>query len=243
MRIITRAEWGANDPTDPFIRMRTPSPRVYIHHTGTDQHGAAGMRAIQRFHQDVRGWKDIAYNFVIDSNGDVFEGRGAGIIGGATEGQNSTSHAVCLMGNFNVVSVTSAARRSLVDLLRDGAAYSWWRVDLLGHQQAPGANTSCPGTDLFRDLPFIELAARAPSVPVPPPIPIPTLIQEDDMFTYATGGKPTMFCSGGRSVGLNEATDLAEIRDKAADADVPCPHFALDAETYAAFKAAFPSSG
>lgn len=55
-----------------------------------------------------------------------------------------------------------------------------------------------------------------------------------DMFLYTSAGKPVFFCHAGRSVGLNEASDVPTF----AEADVPT--FKLDDDTYAKFRARFP---
>lgn len=149
---VPRAQWGARAPRGTFVRMPVPSPRLWIHHTGTEQHGATAMRAIQRYHQDTRGWKDIAYNFLIDDNGTIYEGRGAAIVGGATANDNSGSHAICLLGNFENRAPTAAAFRSLVDLARHGRGARWWVPTCGGHRDAPGASTACPGRQLYSRL-------------------------------------------------------------------------------------------
>ena len=56
-------------------------------HTDTrngDPDPAATVRAIYRYHAVDRGWGDIGYNYVVDVNGNIFEGRvgGANVIGG-----------------------------------------------------------------------------------------------------------------------------------------------------------------
>ena len=33
------------------------------------------MRAIQRHHQDGRGWSDIGYHFIVDGGGHIYQGR------------------------------------------------------------------------------------------------------------------------------------------------------------------------
>uniref|UniRef100_A0A6P7GXY5 Peptidoglycan-recognition protein SC2-like n=1 Tax=Diabrotica virgifera virgifera TaxID=50390 RepID=A0A6P7GXY5_DIAVI len=47
------------------------------------------VRLIQTFHIESRKWKDIAYNFVIGSDGLAYEGRGWGVIGSHTRNYNS----------------------------------------------------------------------------------------------------------------------------------------------------------
>ena len=160
---VPRAQWGARAPTAGFVRMTLPSPRVWIHHTGTEQHGGAAVREIQRYHQVTKGWKDIAYNFLIDDDGTIYEGRGAGIAGGATAGDNSRSHAICLMGNFETRQPTQASFRTLVDLARHGQRVGWWVPTCGGHRDAPGASTACPGRHLYARLPELRKEIAHPT--------------------------------------------------------------------------------
>lgn len=94
--IITREEWGA-DESLRLLKDGTelwPSeyadPEVFIvHHTaGTDggEDPSATIRAIYFWHTVVLGWGDIGYNYLIDPNGNVYEGRdgGDGVIGAHT---------------------------------------------------------------------------------------------------------------------------------------------------------------
>lgn len=150
-RIISRAAWGAR-PARSRRSIATPTPRVWVHHTAGSERGAAGVRSIQRFHQDVRGWSDIAYSFLVDDDGTIYEGRGVGIAGGHTKGDNSTSHAICLMGNFEDEQPTGAALAAAADLYAHGIASGWWADRLGGHRDAPGASTACPGRHLYGQL-------------------------------------------------------------------------------------------
>jgi hypothetical protein len=79
--LITREEWGA----EPFIG--TPSPLanpsydyMTFHHAAgysatTLAEGIAQVKAIQDLHQEVRGWSDIGYQFLIDRGGRLYQGR------------------------------------------------------------------------------------------------------------------------------------------------------------------------
>jgi hypothetical protein len=195
---VSRAEWGARPPTSAFSRMATPTPRLWVHHTGTEQHGAAALRAIQRYHQDTRGWKDIAYNFLVDDDGTIYEGRGAGIAGGATAGDNTLSHAVCLLGNFETRSATPAAFRTLVDLARHGRSARWWVPTCGGHRDAPGASTACPGRYLYARLADVR---REIDRPAPEPLPEELLVQS------AVSGA-VLLLSGGVTFLVGSTTDL-----------------------------------
>jgi hypothetical protein len=140
--IITRAEWGADESkrtgTPEFATLR----RAIVHHTDTandDPNPAATVRAIYVFHTDVRGWNDIGYNFLVDAQGRVYEGRyardyapgevhngesfaGKGVIGAHAEGANTGSVGVSLLGTFSSVSPTQAAVNGLQAVLS-------WKAD------------------------------------------------------------------------------------------------------------------
>jgi hypothetical protein len=121
--VITRAQWGA----DESIRQGTPEfapiTKLIVHHTDTsngDSDPAATVRAIYVFHVQVRGWNDIGYNFLVDAQGRVYEGRyardylpgethngesvqGDGVIGAHAIGANTGSVGVALLGTFDSV--------------------------------------------------------------------------------------------------------------------------------------------
>jgi len=161
LTIVTRAEWGARPPAG-VSRFSLPSAKVYIHHTAGSERGAAGMRRIQADHmrpeaQGGRGFRDIAYSFVIDGDdGVIYEGRGAGVRGGHVLGAENNHHGVCVMGNFEHETLTDAARRSLAGLLRHGRDRGWWQTTVVGHRDAPGASTACPGRHLYARLPDLR---------------------------------------------------------------------------------------
>jgi hypothetical protein len=99
---------------------------------------------------DVRGWSDIAYSYLIDRESfEAYEGRGAGILGGHTFGRNAVSHAICVMGNFDVVPVPDELVTAIADLVRHGHQQGWWPSMLTGgHRDV--RPTSCPGNNLYR---------------------------------------------------------------------------------------------
>ncbi|MFP3915337.1 MAG: N-acetylmuramoyl-L-alanine amidase [Actinomycetota bacterium] len=83
--------------------------------------GCPVPRAIRSFHIGQKGWPDIAYNFLIDRHGGVWEGR-AGSLGGPvrgdpTGGNRGCSQAGVLIGDFTAQPPTEEAQRSLVRTL------------------------------------------------------------------------------------------------------------------------------
>jgi hypothetical protein len=150
--IHPRSTWKARTPRRRFL-MHLPSPRVWVHHsagaslTGAKNEWWASLRQIQRFHMDDRGWDDIAYSFLI-GGGEIFEGRGAGVVGGHTSGNNSSSHGICLLGNYEFMHPTDADLAALARLLAHGRRQGWWGELTGDHSQAPGARTACAGKNL-----------------------------------------------------------------------------------------------
>lgn len=86
IKIISREEWGANEDYR-FWQPQYAEPKAFVlHHTaggdGADN-PAATIRGIYYWHAVVLGWGDIGYNYLIDTQGNIYEGRygGDGVIG------------------------------------------------------------------------------------------------------------------------------------------------------------------
>ena len=139
-RIITRAQWGADES------MRCGPPRyddgvraVIVHHTAgsndyAPQDSAGLVQAAYAYHTLTLGWCDIAYNALVDKYGQVFEGRAGGmdrpVEGGHTGGFNRNTWAVAMIGNFDVVPPTPIQLRTTGRLI--GWRLSMDRVDPWG---------------------------------------------------------------------------------------------------------------
>ena len=125
-------------------------------------HSASATGCASDFHQAhlQRGWDELGYHFVI--------GNGTGSADGQVEvgsrwykqkhgahcktaGNYHNEHGIgiCLVGNFDRSYPTPRQMASLKKLLRFLMAkrgISWNRV--IGHREAPGASTRCPGAHL-----------------------------------------------------------------------------------------------
>lgn len=162
---------------------------------------------------DSRGWADIAYSFLIGDDGTIFEGRGFGVVGGHTAGDNSTSHALCLLGNFQGRRPTAAALDSLVWLAKHGRDRGFWIPTLGGHRDAPGASTACPGNHLYALLPELRSRVNGSSAPEPSsPKPEPKELPE--MLIVTNGRGHGLLLSGNVAYTLKSNSDLKAIRDK-----------------------------
>jgi N-acetylmuramoyl-L-alanine amidase len=143
--VITRAQWGAdeslrfNGPTEKGTRTFYPTQKLIVHHTVTaneDPDPAATIRAIYYDHVVNRGFLDIAYNFLLDAQGNLYKGRysgpqntmaqdtvtgenalGHGVTGAHTGGYNSGTMGVAILGNYVSTPIPEAPRRTLVQHL------------------------------------------------------------------------------------------------------------------------------
>ena len=91
------------------------------------------------------GWGSIGYNWLIEPNGDLKEGRPQDKPGAHCYGRNHDSLGICLAGNFSVEYPTEKQELSLSILLNTlTKQYSDAKV---GHHR-DFRNTQCPGNNL-----------------------------------------------------------------------------------------------
>jgi hypothetical protein len=107
-----RTAWNARSPKVAMTYASKLSMAV-VHHTVSRNGYSAGevpgiLLAIQRYHMDVNSWNDIAYNFIIDRFGRVWEARAGGVrklaIGGHAAGFNTGTTGICALGDYHYVS-------------------------------------------------------------------------------------------------------------------------------------------
>ena len=182
--LIPRSEWNASPFVGTPVPLAQPSyTRMTFHHAAgfsafSYEEGKAQVKAIQDFHQNVRGWSDIGYQFVFDQQGRLYQGRpfldnrvnlnSAPVLaqGAHVGGANTGNIGVSLLGCYhppesaNCVDVASPA---LIDSVVTLYAYlsEQYRVDaanLLGHRDQSA--TACPGDNNYVLLPEIRNRIR-----------------------------------------------------------------------------------
>jgi len=154
LNIIYRAEWGAAAPNGDFI---THTPQKFtLHHTEahypeTKEAAVKEMKFIQNYHQEGRGWVDIAYHFLIDPLGNIYEGRPVGVVGAHVANKNTNNVGISIMGCYHPPTnnvFTKATRNSLVKLGKYiKNTYKIPSKYFYGHRDL-GA-TDCPGDNLY----------------------------------------------------------------------------------------------
>lgn len=109
-QFYSRSEWGARPPRSVVRVDQSQRRYAFLHHSTGDELSTrrdslpeikAWVREIQRYHMDQKGWSDIAYSFLVDRFGNVYEGRGWEASGGHTTGYNTTGHGICFLGDGN----------------------------------------------------------------------------------------------------------------------------------------------
>ncbi|CAG5947803.1 unnamed protein product [Menidia menidia] len=160
-QIIPRCQWGAKAYKGTPVPLSLPLQFLYVHHTYEPSlpclsfaKCSSDMRAMQRFHQDDRGWSDIGYSFVVGSDGYIYEGRGWNQLGTHTRRHNDVGYGVSVIGNYT----TSLPYRYAMDLLRiqlvrcavnrGGLAENF---TIQWHRQVVNY-TTCPGDAFFSEI-------------------------------------------------------------------------------------------
>ncbi len=217
VRIISRAEWGANEsirvykgneiipPTvrvdsgymDKFsdelqiVKKITTNEKgelltwpveypervtkIIVHHTASTANlndPKQAIRDIYQWHAIGRGWGDIGYNYIIDTSGNIYEGRYGGekVIGAHAGKSNTGAIGISVMGNYETGDVSDASLVALARLISektkihniDSTGRSLFRGgvtnNILGHRDV--MSTTCPGKNLYDKLPLVAQLAK-----------------------------------------------------------------------------------
>jgi len=122
---------------------------IIIHCSATSEKQDIGAAEIKKWHL-ARGWKDIGYHHIIRRNGVIEAGRSEAITGAHTEGHNSNSIGVCLVGGIDrtgkaVSNFTPVQWASLINLIRTLKS-KYPNATIHGHREY--ANKDCPSFDV-----------------------------------------------------------------------------------------------
>ncbi len=170
-----RADWGARPPTNPF----SPDPlpwRVTLHHTdGRRTASLAESKAealfIQGFHQNGRGWSDVGYHYLVDSVGNILEGRPLGTLGAHTLSNNEGNVGIVLLGSYHAPRDDKPTAAQLAAVASIGrflvARFGIDPHSLKGHRDYK--MTDCPGDRAYPKLPELRNAFGTPPVATPAP--------------------------------------------------------------------------
>lgn len=163
--VVERESWCPDGkcPLNPNPTATTVTHLIVHHSAGTNVSNdwASVVRSIWNFHVVGNGWSDVGYNYLVDPNGVIYEGRGNDVLGAHFCGNNTGTMGTCMLGDFTEITPTDTAMASLAKLLAwkacenslftTGTTFHSSSAKFLptisGHRD--GCATSCPGNAFY----------------------------------------------------------------------------------------------
>lgn len=175
IKMIRREAWGALPPnldapgerglfdpvTNPSGWLVYSEPladllnTVVIHHSALDL--SYGPLKVQKLHLEQKGYADVGYHYLIDSQGQVYEGRKINVRGAHTGGYNTGTVGIVLLGNFELAAPPDLQIHSAKKLVRF-LIMQYGITHLAGHRDFQPDETVCPGAYLEQLLPGLAEA-------------------------------------------------------------------------------------
>ncbi len=155
--IVPRTDWTVHGPNLAQMRRMNGVERITVHHTAwmmnTDawQPTAGELEHVREFHSGHgtkdRGWADIAYHFVVDRAGRVWQARPLAYQGAHVKGHNEHNLGIVLLGNFDQQSPAAAQLIALSNfMVYVRGLYGVPLVEVHTHGEL--GKTGCPGQRL-----------------------------------------------------------------------------------------------
>jgi len=153
LQIHPREAWDAAEPK-PYTS-QVPS-QITIHHEGEifdpqKESSEAHIKNIQTWGMgEARSWSDIPYHYLIDFDGNVFEGRNVFTAGETATEYNPEGHLlITCLGNFEEQKVSGKQLQALINLSTYCCKkYQIEPTTIKAHRDY--TKTLCPGEDLYR---------------------------------------------------------------------------------------------
>jgi N-acetylmuramoyl-L-alanine amidase len=165
--IVRRVQWGAQESRrNGEIDYDDVVEKVVVHHTAIDDGTGNWTKQVRDIYEweTATGYRDIAYHFLVDPHGTVYEGRwardypakavpdgqdgrGRSVRGGHARGHNPRTLGFTLLGDYTRTQPSTAALDALLALL------AWkcnrWSIDPVG--ASPYVNTQAQ-TQTFANI-------------------------------------------------------------------------------------------
>lgn len=158
-RLMHRSAWTHTEPDAPrhltgadveglAVHYNGPAVPTAAHH-GVEEAVAAYLRGVRRYHVDVHGWSDIAYQYAVDAAGRRWQLRGWIRESGANGNQDVNLRFGAVLA---VVGQGQHVSDHMVEGLRDAVAHFRRHYPhagrIVGHQDVRPDPTACPGKQL-----------------------------------------------------------------------------------------------
>jgi hypothetical protein len=151
---ITSIEtWGGTRPERYAIEKRHTPTKLTLHHGGidfpADKDVILYLRNLQTWSRDFKKWMDIPYHYLIDLQGNVYEGRDIRFAGDTNTEYDPSGHAlVVVMGNYDEQQPNEKQIKAIVDTFAWLSVRHSISVDTLAGHKDHAKQTACPGKHL-----------------------------------------------------------------------------------------------
>ena len=183
----TRTQWGCPAGQGPTGQL-TNVTHLVVHHSAssnTSSNWSNTVLSIWNYAVNSLGYTDMHYNWLIDPNGVLYQGRAwngnnSNVLGAHMCGCNGGKMGVCMIGDFTNSPPTTAAYNKLVELLAwkccainisptgsstgsgkaccpNSCSCSTFSINkIIGHKSGCGNCTQCPGNSFFPLIPTLR---------------------------------------------------------------------------------------
>jgi hypothetical protein len=153
MVINPRSSWNAANPK-PF-KQHIPE-RITIHHVGTkfgkSDDALKYIKNVQTWGMGKdRNWNDIPYHFLIDPNGNIYEGRNVFTVGETDTENDPTGHLmITCLGNFEEQKISAEQLNSFIELIVYCCERYQISPETIASHRDYSKLTVCPGKNLYK---------------------------------------------------------------------------------------------
>ncbi len=126
--------------------------KIYVHHSALPRDKS--LSEIRKLHL-ARGFEDVGYHFIIDSKGEILQGRSVEETGAHVKRDNIESIGICVCGNFEEEQPLPSQLEAL-EKLTSSLYKRFGKLQVLGHRDYSESDTLCPGRYLYQLLPELR---------------------------------------------------------------------------------------
>jgi hypothetical protein len=152
--IVPVSSWGGT-AADPAQAHRHTITHITLHHQGEPFKPATDpreyLRKLQNWSRGTKHWLDIPYHYIIDLDGNIYEGRKIDYAGDTNTEYDPTGHALIeVVGNFEEVEPNRQQLDAVVRLMALLANKYGVGLDHIASHRDFSTQTVCPGANLYR---------------------------------------------------------------------------------------------
>ena len=155
LNVIPVSGWGGElvDMTKTSARRHVPK-FITLHHGGVaflrDKDPKQYLRNLQSWSRGTRLWADIPYHYLIDLDGNVYQGRDVNYAGDTNTEYDPSGHAlIVVLGNFEEVDPNVAQLDAVTATMTMLATRFNIAPDKIAGHKDVSAQTVCPGKALY----------------------------------------------------------------------------------------------